>query len=149
MPVFGKAVEAARGDHRGHSILQEGMSIRGELDATGDVRLDGHLEGKISVSDRLTIGEGGNLVADVVAGEVVVMGSIQGNIQAHRRIEIRKGAVVVGDVTTPVLVIEEGVRFHGHSNMSAEGSGKPILQMPESPIRDPRPNKETYIGVDA
>lgn len=147
--MFGKTSEVARVDHKGHSILQDGMTIRGDLDAAGDVRLDGRLEGKIKVSERLTVGEGGTVAAEVEAGEVIIMGTIHGNVTAHRRIEIRKGAVVIGDITTPVLVIEEGVRFNGRSNMTEEAGSKSILHLPETGGREASQAKEGLAKADA
>jgi cytoskeletal protein CcmA (bactofilin family) len=69
------------------------------------------------VSERLTVGASGVLNADVEAGEVIVMGAVEGTIRAQRRLELRKGARVVGDIAAPILMIEEGVHFHGNCNM--------------------------------
>jgi cytoskeletal protein CcmA (bactofilin family) len=115
--MFGKGSEAASGDRHAHSILQEGMVVRGNLEAKGDVRLDGRLEGNILVSERLTVGVSGVLHADVEAGEAIIMGAVEGTIRVHRRLELRKGARVVGDIAAPILTIEEGVHFHGNCNM--------------------------------
>jgi cytoskeletal protein CcmA (bactofilin family) len=117
--MFGRRNETASRDRHAHSILQDGMVVQGTVDAKGDVRLDGRLEGKLHVSERVTIGVSGVLNADVEAGEVIVMGAIEGTIRAHRRIELRKGARVVGDIAAPILVIEEGVHFHGNCNMQS------------------------------
>jgi cytoskeletal protein CcmA (bactofilin family) len=125
--MFGKGNETPSGDKHGHSILQEGMQIVGTVDAKGDVRLDGRMDGKIAVSERLTVGSSGVLNADVDAGEVVIMGTVEGTIRAHRRLELRKGAKVVGDIASPILIIEEGVHFHGSCNMRpAETTGTVI-----------------------
>ena len=115
--MFGKGSESASGDRHAHSILQDGMFVQGTLDAKGDVRLDGRMEGKLHVSERLTVGAAGVLNADVEAGEVIIMGAVEGTIRAHRRLELRKGARVVGDIAAPILMIEEGVHFHGNCNM--------------------------------
>lgn len=115
--MFGRGNETASGDRHAHSILQDGMVVQGTLEAKGDVRLDGRLEGKIHVSERLTVGSSGVLHADVEAGEVIIMGVVEGTIRAHRRLELRKGARVVGDIAAPILMIEEGVHFHGNCNM--------------------------------
>ncbi|MCA9726884.1 MAG: polymer-forming cytoskeletal protein [Candidatus Eisenbacteria bacterium] len=126
--MFGKSNDAAprviAGDHHAQSILQEGVVVRGELEAKGDVRLDGRLEGKIIVSDRLTIGTTGSLIAEVEANEVVVMGKFEGSIRARNRLELKKGARVVGDISTANLIIEEGVYFEGNSKMS-DGRERP------------------------
>lgn len=118
--MFGKGTEDGGGDRHGHSIFQQGIVVRGEIDAKGDVRFDGVLEGRISVSGRLTVGAGGALTAEVEASEVIVMGKVEGKIRAHRRLELLKGARIHGDVTTPILVVEEGVVFQGNSNMLQE-----------------------------
>ena len=75
--MFGKSSDVAPrtmspgGDRSGQSILQEGVVVRGDLEAKGDVRLDGRLEGKVRVSDRLTVGSSGHVVAEIEAKDVV------------------------------------------------------------------------------
>jgi cytoskeletal protein CcmA (bactofilin family) len=120
--MFGKGTEASGGDRHVHSILQDGMVVQGTLEAKGDVRLDGRLEGKIRVTERLTVGTSGVLSADVEAGEAIIMGTVEGTIKAHRRLELRKGARVIGDISSPILMIEEGVHFHGNCNMLPSGA---------------------------
>lgn len=120
--MFGKSSEPATrptggSDRHGQSVLQEGVVIRGEIETKGDLRLDGALEGKVRVAERLMIGASGKINAEVEANEVVVMGSVDGSIRARRRLELKKGARVTGDVSTPILVIEEGVFFDGTSKM--------------------------------
>jgi cytoskeletal protein CcmA (bactofilin family) len=123
--MFNKATETPNRERHNHSIVQEGVTVKGEIQANGDVRLDGRLEGKLVANEKVTIGATGVLVAEVEAGEVIVMGSVEGNIRAHKRLELRKGARVIGDLATPVLVVEEGVYFHGNSNMSQESASNP------------------------
>lgn len=118
--MFGKNADSTSLDRHAHSVLQDGMTIVGTVDARGDVRFDGKLEGKITATERVTIGSSGVVTASVEANEVIVMGVVEGSIRARRRLELKKGAKVIGDVSTPVLVIEEGVFFHGNSNMKAE-----------------------------
>ena len=136
--MFGKSAEPAvrstGGEKHNQSILQDGVVIRGEVEAKGDVRLDGRLEGKIRVTERLTIGTGGAVKAEVEASEVIVMGKFEGTIRAKRRLELRKGAHVVGDVSTPCLIIEEGVHFEGNSKMGDSTSQKGLGKAGEGEI---------------
>jgi len=148
--MFGKSTEPAvrnsGGEKHNQSILQDGVTIRGDVDAKGDVRLDGCLEGKIRVSERLTIGTGGNVKAEVDASDVIVMGTFEGTIRAKRRLEPRKGARVVGDVSTPVLIIEEGVHFEGHSKMGEASSQARVTKAGEGEIlslQKKKPNDAT------
>ena len=117
--MFGKTAES--GVARSQSLIQEGVAVRGDMKAEGDVRLDGSLEGSLSSRSRVIVGATGTVHADIEAGEVLVMGKVWGKVVGHRRVELRKGARVEGDLTTQSLVIEEGVFFKGLSQMTAPG----------------------------
>jgi cytoskeletal protein CcmA (bactofilin family) len=119
MAMFSKGTEA--GVTRAQSLIQEGMSVRGDMKAEGDIRLDGALEGSLVSKSKVIIGCTGVIHADLEAAEVLVMGRIHGKLIGHRRIELRKGAHVEGDLSTAALVIEEGVFFQGLCQMTGAG----------------------------
>jgi cytoskeletal protein CcmA (bactofilin family) len=119
--MFGKQEESS-GQARTQSLIQEGVSVKGELRAEGDVRIEGTVEGNISTKARVIIGSTGVIRADIDAAEVLVMGRVTGKIVGHRRIELRKGAHVEGEIATQGLVIEEGVFFQGLAQMNVPGS---------------------------
>ena len=114
--MFGKPQDT--GTARSQSLIQEGVVLKGEMKAEGDIRLDGTLEGSLSSKSRVTIGATGVVSADIEAAEVLIMGRLRGKVTGHRRIELRKGAHVEGDLTTQSLVIEEGVFYQGFSQMN-------------------------------
>ena len=119
--MFGKQ-EGTSGQARSQSLIQEGVSLKGELRAEGDIRIEGSVEGTVITKARVVVGATGNIHADVEAAEVLVMGRLSGKIVGHRRIELRKGAHVEGEITTQALVIEEGVFFHGLAQMNVPAS---------------------------
>jgi cytoskeletal protein CcmA (bactofilin family) len=114
--MFGKTQETSV--TRSQSLIQEGVVLKGEMKAEGDIRLDGVLEGGLTSKSRVTVGLTGVVNADIEAAEVLVMGRVRGKVTGHRRIELRKGAHVEGDLTTQALVIEEGVFFQGFAQMN-------------------------------
>src|SRR5690348_4501009 len=100
----------------GHSTsyLGPGMQVKGEISGNEDLKLDGEVEGSVSVGGfRLTVGPSAHLKADIVAREAMISGEVNGNIRAYDRIEITKNASIVGDVNTARIVIEEGAYFNG------------------------------------
>lgn len=142
--MFGKPSEKPRrtmatSDYPVESVLQEGVRVRGDLEARGNVRLDGSLEGRVSAADVLTIGATGSITADLEAAEVVVMGTVEGSIVATSRIELRKGARVLGDISAPSLIIEEGVFFEGQCRMTDPAGDGEIL-----PIDKDTPDQTQY-----
>src|SRR5713101_2385031 len=94
--------------------LGPGLKIKGELIGDEDLKLEGKIEGAISLGGhRLSVGSTAHIHADIVAREVVVAGEVIGNVNAPDRIELKKGGSVVGDLTTNRLVIEDGAIFKG------------------------------------
>ncbi|MBM3286502.1 MAG: polymer-forming cytoskeletal protein [Candidatus Eisenbacteria bacterium] len=135
--MFGKAAET--GVARSQSLIQEGVTVRGDMKADGDVRLDGALEGTLFSKSRVTIGATGKIRADIEAAEILVMGEIHGKITGHKRIELRKGARLVGDISTQSLVIEEGVFFQGLCQMTEATAGATAGPPGATQTRDVKP----------
>src|SRR5713101_2448663 len=109
--VLGQSIESFRPDvtHIGKSIV-----IKGELSGSGDVYLDGELEGSVELlGANLTVGPDGRIGANVKARSIVVYGRVDGNLYAIKRVELKKSAVVVGDIYTPRIVIEDGAFLKG------------------------------------
>src|SRR3954462_11296703 len=82
----------------GYSVINDRLTIRGELDTDGTVRVDGRVEGASHRAGILIVGAGGHVVGDVEARDVVVAGTIQGNVRATGRLEIEAGAAVLGEI---------------------------------------------------
>jgi len=59
------------------------------------------------------------LQGDINADVVVSGGKINGNIMARGKVQLLSPGIVVGTIKTPLLSIEEGVRFSG--SCEAEG----------------------------
>ncbi|MDO8835006.1 MAG: polymer-forming cytoskeletal protein [Vicinamibacterales bacterium] len=108
--------------HIGRSVV-----IKGELDGSEDLVIDGHVEGKIELREHtLTIGANGRIKAQVFAKAVIVLGELTGNINAAERVEIRENGAVDGDIVAPRIAIAEGAHFRGSIDMQRKGQpGKP------------------------
>jgi len=109
------AVERRRnnGIQPGLSIVAKDLTIAGDLQAEGIVRIEGRVVGNLHVSDQVLISEGGIVEGDVVAREVVVAGRVHGCINGEERVEVQSSAVVHGDITTRQLTIQEGGQVNG------------------------------------
>ena len=98
---------------QGYSVIHDRLTIRGELDTDGTVRVEGRVEGPVHRAGTLIVGSGGFVVGDVEAKDVVVAGQIQGNVHASGRIEIESGASIVGEIRANLMVLREGATVHG------------------------------------
>src|SRR3954451_17696475 len=103
----------------GYSVINDRLSIRGELDTDGTVRVDGRVEGPAHRAGTLIVGAGGFVVGDVEARDVIVAGMIQGNVHASGRLQIESGASVLGEIRANSMVLLEGATIHGQVSIGA------------------------------
>ncbi len=97
----------------GYSVIDDRLTIRGELDTDGTVRIDGRVEGTVHRAGTLIVGGRGSLVGDIEAGDVVIAGMIHGNIHATGRVEIESSATVHGAIHAASMALSEGGIVHG------------------------------------
>jgi cytoskeletal protein CcmA (bactofilin family) len=84
---------------------------------SGGVRIEGPMEGEISIHGLVVIGETGRVTCDNLrANTVVIAGAVRGNITAEK-IEIRATGRVWGDVVTVAFSTEEGAFLRGQVRM--------------------------------
>ena len=104
---------------QGYSVIHDRLTIRGELDTDGTVRVEGRVEGPSHRVGSLIVGAGGFVVGNVEAKDVVVAGQIQGNVHASGRLEIESGASVLGEIRANLMVLREGATIHGQVSIGA------------------------------
>lgn len=133
--MFGKETDAVppAADARGTSILAQGCKFKGEVTASGTIRVEGELEGSINKPESLVIGKTGIIRGDVEVKNAIVGGKVYGNIIAENKIELQGGSHVEGDIKTRRLVIDEGVYFEGNCSMGADATKKPSAQSSTAP----------------
>lgn len=102
--------------------IGKSVVIKGELNGSEDLTVEGHVEGKIELKDHvLTIGPNGKIKAQVFAKAVIVLGEVNGNVTATEKVDIRDGGSVDGDIVSPRVAIAEGAHFRGSVDMQRKG----------------------------
>lgn len=103
------------------SILGTDVSIKGNLNATADLHIDGIVEGDITCT-ALVQGENSTVTGAIRAESARLSGTIHGSIEAGELV-ILKSARIHGDVSYDSLTIEQGAQVDGkfsHRVKSAE-----------------------------
>lgn len=108
----------------GLTVIGQGIHVNGQIHGEEDLRIEGRVEGAISLTETVHVAETGVVVATVDARDVVVSGIIIGNVSATNSVSLEPGAKLVGDISTPRLIIADGAAFRGNVAMT-EGSGAP------------------------
>jgi cytoskeletal protein CcmA (bactofilin family) len=103
------------------TVFGKSMKIIGEVTSDEELYLDGDLDGKLNLRNRLTVGPNSKVNANIKAQEIIVFGTIKGNVESESRVSLRAGASIVGDIKTAGIVIEDGAYFKGGIDISKNG----------------------------
>lgn len=115
------------------NIIGHGTVIKGDLKVEGSIRMDGILNGNITVSEALIIGKSGEITGEVRTKDTLVGGKIEGNLIVEERAEFQSGSKLKGDLKCKSLVIEEGVVFDGTCAME-RGTENKALSALKKPV---------------
>ena len=123
-PTRAAATDLPRGQERTAVNIGKSVVIKGELNGSEDLTIEGQVEGKIELRQSvLTIGPNGRIKAQVFAKSVIILGEVTGNVTASEKVDIRDNGSVDGDITSPRVAIAEGAHFRGSIDMQ-KGSVK-------------------------
>jgi cytoskeletal protein CcmA (bactofilin family) len=115
--------EASQNRERDNVNIGKSVVIKGELNGSEDLTIEGQVEGTIQLRDHiLTIGANGRIKAQVFAKAVVVLGEVTGNVTASEKVDIRDNGSVDGDIVSPRVAIAEGAHFRGSVDMQRKGA---------------------------
>ncbi len=93
------------------STLSADLVVTGNMKTTGDIQVEGTVEGDIR-AHLLTVGESATVKGEVVADDVVVNGRIVGRVRGLK-VRLTSTARVEGDIIHKTIAIESGAHFEG------------------------------------
>jgi cytoskeletal protein CcmA (bactofilin family) len=99
------------------TVIGAETRISGEIRGEEDLVIKGHVDGKIQLSQTLTVDKNGIVQADVDVRQLVVAGTLVGNIVASESVRLLATARVVGDLAAPRVMMEAGAAYRGRVDM--------------------------------
>ncbi|ALI54664.1 bactofilin family protein [Celeribacter marinus] len=117
------------------SVLSTDLTITGNLKTTGDIQIEGTVEGDIR-AHLLTVGETATIRGEVIADDVVVNGRVIGRVRGLK-VRLTSTAKVEGDIIHKTIAIESGAHFEGSVQRADDplnnGSKAPMPAAPAAP----------------
>lgn len=92
----------------GVSLVSKDAVWDGKLSCTGDVRIEGTLQGEVETSGTLFVAEGARVHGTIRARNVLLAGDIDGQMRCDEKLEILPGGSARGEIDTGTLVVHEG-----------------------------------------
>ena len=112
------------------SIIGPGMSVVGDCDTEGTLRIEGTVEGTVRAGKAVVVGKDGVVNGDIATQDAVIGGRVNGSIVAESRLELQATCVIDGQIQARRIKLEEGGRVNGMVQIG-EVSGQPSAQPAE------------------
>lgn len=116
------------------SVLSSDLHVMGNMKTTGDIQVEGTVEGDIR-AHLLTVGESATIKGEVVADDVVVNGRVVGRVRGLK-VRLTSTARVEGDIIHKTIAIESGAHFEGGVQRQDDPlnskANKPVMPAPDA-----------------
>lgn len=120
------------------TVIGKNTKIQGEVSGTGNLRIDGEIEGELKLSGSVIVGETGMVTGNISARALNVSGTVHGNARTEESLTIHSSGQLIGDVQVNAFQIEDGGIFKGRSEMNPRAGIE--LKM--------RPQQESSVSME-
>ena len=100
--------------------IVEGTSIKGDISASNDIRIDGILIGKLDCKGRVIIGQQGKIDGEITCINAIIEGTFTGTLDVKELLTVKETGVINGDVSCDKLFIQTGAVFNTTCVMSGQ-----------------------------
>ena len=111
-------------DNSAINILDSGTVIRGDLESTGRLRIDGKIIGTINAKEKVILGQSGYVEGEINCKSAEISGKVKGKLVVQELLTMKASAQLDGDVFTQKLAIEPGAVFNAACKMTDDPASK-------------------------
>jgi cytoskeletal protein CcmA (bactofilin family) len=116
-----QARTTTRGNDPREARIGSSARVRGRIHGEGDLVIEGHVEGDLSIRGDLTIAEGASVKSEAIeAHSVVITGTLEGDVVASGPVRLSPGARVNGNLRGSAIAIDDGAGFAGRLDCEFE-----------------------------
>ncbi len=97
--------------------LSTHTKIKGDITAQGIFRIDGCVEGNISIQGRLILGVQSKVQGNIIADSLEIEGFVEGDCHVKETLSLKQTANVKGNIAYGNISIDLGAQFEGNSKL--------------------------------
>lgn len=95
------------------TIIGESVQVKGNFESTGNIIINGILNGEIKTKGSILVGDKAKISANISAEEISVKGQIIGNLKINGYLAIGASAKIFGDIECSQISVEKGAEING------------------------------------
>lgn len=127
------------------SIVGPGMTIVGDIETEGTVRIEGTVIGTIRAGKAVVVGRNGRVEGTIITQDAVLAGSIEGTVTAGSRLELQATCRMDGEILTRLMKLEEGAVLNGTVQMG-DVKSRSQTELPPSTHSEEESSLEGMVG---
>jgi cytoskeletal protein CcmA (bactofilin family) len=109
-------------DSNSIDIIEKTTKVVGDITSKADFRIDGNVEGTITTTGKVVVGENGVVSGKITCSNSDIAGLIKGSLDVSGILSLKSSARVEGDVVAGKLAVESGANVD--ANISMKGAKK-------------------------
>lgn len=118
-------------DHTSINLIGAGTTIKGEVDSSGDIRIDGKLIGPVKSKGKIIVGDTGVVEGEIYCQNADIFGKVDAKIKVDELLSLKSTAKLTGEISSDKLSIEPGAVFTGTCTMEKEKSSQFVHKQKE------------------
>lgn len=100
------------------NLIGKDTVIKGDVESSGDIRVDGKLVGSLKSNGKIVVGQTGIIEGDLTCKQADISGVVKGVLHCDELTTLKATSKVELDMMTKQLCIEVGAIFTGKCQMS-------------------------------
>lgn len=112
------------------SIIGPGMTVVGDCETDGTLRIEGRVEGTIRAGKAVVVGKEGEVDGKIFTQDAVLGGRVSGSINAASRLEVQATARIDAEVRARRMQLEEGAELNGSLTMGEKAVTDGVTKKP-------------------
>ena len=100
--------------------LVQGTSVKGDIVADSDIRIDGKHIGDIECAAKIIIGITGYVEGNIQCQNAVIEGRFKGSLKVHELLQVKDKAEIAGQISTGKILVQPGAIFNVVCSMKGD-----------------------------
>lgn len=102
------------------TLIGKKAVIDGDVSGKGNFKIDGVVDGNISIKGDLVMGENAVITGNITAKNIIIAGKVVGDIEASGQLSIKRTGSISGSQKCGSLIVEEGSSVVGKCEISGK-----------------------------
>lgn len=102
--------------------IVEGTKLKGEINSSGNFRIDGEVDGDMKIEGKLIIGAKGLVKGKVTCKDAEIEGRFDGELSVNGLLSLKATSEITGDAVFTRLMVAEGAKLTCTCNLKQQNS---------------------------